>query len=294
MQNPPAAPVIERVEGANLRVTFINHATVLIQTHGLNILTDPVWSKRVSPTRHAGPARVRAPGLEMSDLPPIDVMLVSHNHYDHMDVISLRSLWNQHRPHILAPLANGRIIRGPHNIDVTELDWGDKQVLGNNISTTLVPAQHWSSRGLFDAYQALWGGFVLQTPAGNIYFAGDTGYANGDHFRQAQSLFGEFRLALLPIGAYEPRWFMAYQHMNPMEAVRAHVDLNAHHSLGIHFGTFQLTDEGHDEPVKDLAVARAELGISADVFRTLENGQAWDVPWCNTSLSHSLPHRTLQ
>jgi len=289
VENPTPSPIVKRVHGAGLRVTFVNHATVLIQTHGFNILTDPVWSKRVSPSKYAGPTRVRNPGIDFDALPRIDVVLVSHNHYDHYDVRTLSRLWREHQPLFLMPLRNAQFLQHKHpEATVIELDWQGTQIIDVNtianedhkesITAELIPTLHWSSRSGFDANRSLWGGYVLHTPSGKLYFGGDSGFGNGEPFLEAQQRFDCFRFALLPIGAYEPRWFMREQHMNPDEAVRAHKALSTTYSMGIHFGTWQLTDEGIDEPEHALAVARVDHGVDPCHFRTLLHGEAWDVP----------------
>jgi len=278
LQNPKPSPVVDRVKGGNLRVTFINHASVLIQCDSLNIITDPVFSKRVSPVRFAGPKRARAAGLSVDELPPIDAILISHTHYDHLDVRSISRLCERDNPDVIAPLKNGDIINAASHKPAIELSWWDSHSLDESTVTTLVPARHWTSRKPGDENQCLWGGFVVRFSSGAMYFAGDTGYGDGAHFRLAKEHLGPFRCALLPIGAYEPRWFMKPQHMNPYEAVKAFHDLDSKYALGIHHGTFQLTDEAHDAPVAELEKALQEHDVSAKRFITLPNGAAWDVP----------------
>ena len=267
------------VNGGDLSVTFIGHATALIQTCGLNILTDPFFSLRTSPVQWAGPRRVHAPGVALKDLPPIDLALVSHNHYDHMDLPTLRKLHDGHQPRIITPLGNGAIIRkARRKFDITEADWGEAVSVSDDVSIVPTEALHWSKRTFWDRNMALWSAFVITTPHGVIYFAGDTGYGDGSHFRAVRETFGRPRLALIPIGAYEPRWFMKPQHINPAEAVQAHEELGAHHSLAIHHGTVQLTDEAIDQPVKDLGMALADREAEPAPFRALTPGERWDIP----------------
>jgi L-ascorbate metabolism protein UlaG (beta-lactamase superfamily) len=272
--NPAPELPPERVGGGELRAGFVGHATVLLQTRDLNILTDPVWSQRVSPVSFIGPSRVREAGIPFDALPPIDVVTVSHNHYDHMDLPTLARLVAAHDPVILTPLNNGRIIRSAApQARIVEMDWNDVVKVSHDVTVRAVPAQHWSSRSGFDRNKALWSGFVVESPDGPVYIAGDTGL--GPHFEPEQRRYGGFRLALLPIGAYEPRWFMRYQHMNPDDATQAHDLLQTDHSLGVHFGTFQLTDEGLDAPVRALHTAREVRSISHERFRAYEPGEAW-------------------
>lgn len=278
LPNPPPSAVVERVHDKQLKLTFINHATVLIQSGGMNILTDPVFSRYASPVSFAGPRRHRAPGLTIDQLPPIDVILLSHTHYDHLDSRSLKRLHRRDSPRVIAPLKVGHIVSRCGGGQTTELNWWESATLSDSISATLVPARHWTSRRPGDQNMALWGGFVIALPGGSLYFAGDTGYGSGDHFRLARERLGPFRCALIPIGAYEPRWFMQPQHMNPEEAVMAFADLRTAYALAIHHGTFQLTDEAHDAPVEALSAALACHSIAPDRFRALDNGQAWRVP----------------
>ena len=273
LENSPQPPPPVRVDADDLHITFIGQSTVLIQVAGLNILTDPFFSTRASPVQWAGPKRVRPPGLALDRLPPIDVVLVSHNHYDHMDLASLRRLFDGHAPRFLAPLGNAAILKRTRRpLDVVEGDWGDRVALGGGVAATFAPAQHWSKRGFHDRDMALWCAFVIETPAGVVYFAGDTGYGTGAHFRDVRRDFGAVRLALLPIGAYEPRWFMHPQHMNPEEAVKAHIDMQAELSIGVHHATVQLTDEAIDEPASALARALGQHGVEPQRFRVLEPG----------------------
>ncbi len=278
LPNPPADSVIDRVPGTGLRITYINHATTLIQGGGLNLLTDPVFSRRVSPVSFAGPKRHREPGLSLSQLPPIDVVLLSHTHYDHMDARSLKQLQQRDDPVVLAPLNTASLIKKLCGSEAEQLSWWDEHILDNEIRITLVPARHWTSRSPGDQNKALWGGFVLSMPGGAVYFAGDTGYGRGDHFEQIRQYCEPLRCALLPIGAYEPRWFMKPQHMNPEEAVQSFVDLQAAYAVAIHHGTFQLTDEAHDAPATALLESLEAHGIEQAQFRALGNGQAWDIP----------------
>jgi L-ascorbate metabolism protein UlaG (beta-lactamase superfamily) len=260
-----------------LRISYVGHASLLIQTNELNILLDPVWAERASPVGFAGPKRVNDPGIPFEALPPIDTVLVSHNHYDHLDLATLSRLAATHRPRIITPLGNDAIMRAHDRAIAAEAyDWGDQIELGRGVAVRLLPARHWSARGMFDRNKALWAAFVLATPEGRIYHVADSGYGDGRHFRRARAQHGPFRLAILPIGAYEPRWFMRDQHMNPEEAVRAFLDSGADLALAHHYGTFQLTDEGIDAPLQDLAAALAAAGIAPDRFRTLRPGQAWD------------------
>jgi L-ascorbate metabolism protein UlaG (beta-lactamase superfamily) len=251
-------------------LTFINHVTFLIQFAGLNVLTDPVYSERASPFRDVGPQRVREPGLAFADLPPIHLILVSHNHYDHLDIETLLRLEAVHAPHFITGLGNRAFLEGFGLRRVHELDWWQgMQAAGAALIMT--PAQHWSTRGPGNRNRTLWGGFIVQAAGRQVYFAGDTGYWK--HFGEIRARFGRMDLALLPIGAYEPRWFMQNQHMNPDDAVRAHIDLEAHISVATHFGCFHLTDEGIDEPGADLATARDQHQVSAEAFQLLETGE---------------------
>lgn len=265
-----------RVMGDALRLTFINHATVLVQTGGFNILTDPVWSDRTSPVQFAGPKRVHAPGVAFEDLPPIDYALVSHNHYDHLDAATLARLDKDHRPVFITPLGNASCF--PKTIDrdrIIELDWDEHwQAAGFHVETE--PVAHWSARTRSDTNHALWAGFTFTAGNRKIYFAGDTGFAEGLPFEAAMKKHRHFDAALIPIGAYAPRWFMADAHMDPDEAVAMHWLLGCPPSLGIHFGTFQLTDEAREEPEARLhALVAADSALSG--FRTLAPGAAWDV-----------------
>jgi len=263
--------VVERSEA--LRVTFINHSSFLVQVDNLNILTDPVYADRTSPFRWVGPNRVRAPGIALEALPPIDVVLISHNHYDHLDIEALKKLYQRQQgsePLILAGLGNGELFSQEGLTRFKDLDWGQSVELGA-VRFNFVESRHRSGRGISDQMKTLWGSFVMETSKGPIYFAGDTGY--GPHFSNAYEQFGEFYLSLLPIGAYEPRWFMKDIHLNPEEAVKAHIDLHSSNSISMHFGTFQLTHEGINQPVKDLAVALNKYEMSADIFRVLAFGE---------------------
>jgi L-ascorbate metabolism protein UlaG (beta-lactamase superfamily) len=266
----------ERVEGTACRVCYVGHASFLVQSGGLNILLDPVWSMRASPFRHVGPKRVNDPGIAFADLPPIDIVLVSHAHYDHLDVATLSRLAAAHRPRVITPLGNDAIMRAHDKAIAAEAyDWHDRVAIGRDAAVTLVPTRHWSARSLSDRNMALWASFVIETAASRIYFVGDSSYGEGVHFRDVRERYGPIGLALLPIGAYEPRWFMADQHMNPAEAAQAFRDCGAAFALGHHYGTFQLTDEGIDAPVVALAHALEEAKIPAERFRALQPGQVW-------------------
>jgi L-ascorbate metabolism protein UlaG (beta-lactamase superfamily) len=256
-------------------VTFIGHATFLVQVAALNLLIDPVYAERASPVAFAGPRRVRAPGVRFDDLPTIAVVLLSHNHYDHCDLGTLRALERRFHPRVVTPIGNGRLLRSAGIGHVDELDWWQSASTAP-LRITLTQAQHFSSRNMFDRNRALWGGFLVEAGGRRILFAGDSGY--GPHFLEIARRLGPIDLALLPIGAYEPRWFMKDIHMNPAEAVQAHLDLAARQSIAMHFGTFQLTPEGIDDPVHDLAQALRERGVPADRFPTMAVGGSVYVP----------------
>ena len=235
-----------------------------MQLPGLTILTDPVFSDRCSPVQWAGPRRARPPGLALTQLPQVDVVLVSHNHYDHMDLPSLRQLAGRGTPAVIGTRGNDRILRDARFGQVTTLD-GWESTMSGTVRITATPARHFSRRGLRDGNRSLWAGFNLASDDGQVLFAGDSGA--GSHWADIGERLGPPDLALLPIGAYEPRWLMAPVHMNPAEAVQAHHDLRSRRSVGMHFGTFQLTDEPIDEPERALA----ETGV-AD-FTTLGFGE---------------------
>lgn len=276
--SPYADTPPQRVNGAAARFSFVGHASWLIQVGGLNILADPVWSQRASPFKALGPKRVNDPGIAFEALPPIDVVLVSHGHYDHLDVATLSRLTAKFSPRVITPLGNDLTMRAfDRNIRAEPFDWGDRVDLGNGVAANLVATRHWSARGLFDRNKALWASFVLETPAGKIYVVGDSGYGSGAHFRRVRDAHGPLRMALLPIGAYEPRWFMSDQHMNPDDAVKALADCGATQALAHHHGTFQLTDEPIDEPAQGLATALDAAGVPSDKFVALKPGQVFEI-----------------
>jgi L-ascorbate metabolism protein UlaG (beta-lactamase superfamily) len=250
-------------------ITFIGHATFFIQTPCGNVLTDPMFSDRASPFSRIGPRRVRQPGVALSDFPGVDLVLLSHNHYDHCDLPSLRAIRRRYDPHVVTPLGTGRLLRKAGYRRYEELDWWQQSAL-SSLPVTATPAQHFSARTPWDRNRALWCGFVLMVGDRRIFFAGDSGYA--PHFSDVPRRCGPIDMALLPIGAYEPRWFMREVHMNPEEAVQAHTDLQAGTSLGMHFGTFRLTAEGIDDPLTALETSRNRRGIPPDRFFTIDFG----------------------
>lgn len=283
----PVTPTVppRSVARDDMLVTWIGHATVLVQVAGLNILTDPIWSERASPFSFAGPKRARAPGVRLEDLPKIDLVLVSHNHYDHMDVETLKRLWQRDKPTILTSLGNDRILRDA-GIGASAHDWGGSEAVFStcekgapctNWSVEVLRNHHWSSRWGTDRNRALWSAFAVRTDAGAIFFAGDTGWGDGSWVDEAAAR-GPYRLALLPIGAYEPRDMMKSNHINPEEAVAVFERLKPAAALGIHWGTFQLTFEGIDDPPQRLAALRRARGIPAERFRATDVGQSFRVP----------------
>jgi L-ascorbate metabolism protein UlaG (beta-lactamase superfamily) len=272
----PAPTPPRRVGRGEMRVTFVNHATVLVQMDGVNVLTDPIWSERCSPVQWAGPRRVHPPGLRFDQLPPIDVVVISHNHYDHLDLPTLRRLAAEHRPRVIVPLGNRSVLDRAKVRGVEELDWWQSAEVREEVRVAAVPAQHFSGRGLRDRDRALWAGFVVTGPAGSMYFAGDTGF--GPHFEEIRKRYGTPRLALLPIGAYRPEWFMSRVHMSPDEALRAHEVLGAEASVGIHFGTFRLADDGQDEAPERIATLLREGKKPPPQFWVLGVGESREVP----------------
>jgi len=291
---PQVAPALDFLH-ANARAgaaamqpsaTWIGHASVLVQLGGLNLLTDPIFSERASPLGFVGPRRQQPPGLAPDQLPPIDLVLVSHNHYDHLDEASVRTLAGQPAgsPLFVVPLGLADWFQRRGLTRVVELDWWQSQRLGE-VEVQLVPAQHWSARGLTDRLKTLWGGFAVFAPDCHLFYAGDTGYSRDfvemrERFaaRQHAAAGGGFDLALLPLGAYEPRWFMQTQHINVDEALKIHRDLGAKRSLGVHWGTFELSDEALDEPPRALARQRGAHGLDEQDFFVLAIGETRRLP----------------
>ncbi|WKD50142.1 MBL fold metallo-hydrolase [Microbulbifer spongiae] len=265
---------LERVLGSDARITFINHATFLIQVGGFNILTDPVFSERTSPVSFIGPKRVHSPGIAIDSLPRVDVILISHDHYDHLDLNTISKLIERDNPNLYMGLGVGRRLSVSEKI--SELDWWENIQVADNFQLWFLDVQHFSGRSLTDRNSTLWGGFLLEVGGKKIYFGGDSGYA--DHYLRTYERFGPVDVALLPIGAYAPRNLFKPVHLDPFEAVQAHIDLKANLSIGMHYGTFQLSAEAHNEPVELLEQAKREAGLPPDTFITLEVGQPFQLP----------------
>ena len=260
-------------------LTWIGHASTLIQAGGASILTDPMFSERASPLGFVGPKRHVAPGLAIAELPHIDAVVISHNHYDHLDEASVKALAAQagEPPLFVVPLGLKAWLAGVGIANAVELDWWQSARIGA-VEIVLTPVQHWSGRSLTDRMETLWGGYAIFAPDFEVFFAGDTAYSKDfadihAHFAARHGAGRGFDLALIPVGAYEPRWFMSGQHVDPTEAVRIHQDLGAERSVGIHWGTFQLTDEALDEPPQALARAARQAGLGDDVFTVMAIGE---------------------
>jgi L-ascorbate metabolism protein UlaG (beta-lactamase superfamily) len=275
-ENATSSQPVKRVEGQALSVTMVNHATLLLQTEGLNILTDPMWSYRASPFSFMGPHRYRDPGVRFEDLPPIDAVIISHNHYDHMDIPTLMRLKKQWNPKIFVPLGNKEylVARGIENVE--EVDWWEGREVKAGVRISSVPAQHFSARSISDRNKTLWGGFIVEAPGGRIYFAGDTGY--GPFIEEIVKRHDAVRLALVPIGAFNPRFFMGPVHVDPEEALRLAEDVKAMTVVPMHYGTFHLADDQQDEPLERLDEAMAARGNTGPKVIILENGASTMIP----------------
>lgn len=269
--NKPYPLPPERVTQGAL-FTFVNHATFLIQVDGLNLLTDPIWSERASPFSFIGPKRARLPGVAFNDLPPIDAVIISHNHYDHLDISTLKRLQARDNPLLVAGLNHQKVFK-KHGLErYVELDWWQEHPLSGKVQLAAVPAQHFSGRTLSDRDQSLWMGVVIKSTSGHFFFAGDTGL--GPHFEQIKERYAPIDVALIPIGAFIPQWFMGYVHLSPKDAVEAANILQAKKSIGMHFGTFKLADDGQDEPLEHLKEALAQCKKPPD-FGVLDFGESY-------------------
>ena len=269
---PDAVPLSlpATLEPGGVAAIFVGHSTFLLQfPGGLNVLTDPVWSERASPVTFAGPKRARPPAVPFDALPPVGVILVSHGHYDHLDVATLRRLDERFSPLFVTGLGNRAFLQQRGLRRVEELDWWQSLTVpggGGGLEITFTPAQHWSARSFAKRNRTLWGGFWLRAAASGqtVFFAADSGL--GRHFQLIRERLGVPDVAFVPIGAYEPRWFMREQHMNPDDAVQAYLALGSPRSVAMHFGTFRLTDEGIDQPARDLAASLAARGVPPERF----------------------------
>jgi N-acyl-phosphatidylethanolamine-hydrolysing phospholipase D len=259
----------ENAKHSDATVTWVGHSTLLVQMDHLSFLTDPIWSDSPSPVSFAGPRRFVAPGVAIDDLPPIDFVLVSHNHYDHLDLPTLRIL-AERRPEtrFFVPLGNAALLRSEGIENVAELDWGEV-VAFEGVALHCLPAQHWSKRGLGDDRETLWASWAVTGQQRKFYFSGDTGYFEG--FEQIGKALGPFDLAAVAIGAYEPQAMMKSSHMDPEEAIRAVVDLDAREAIAIHFGTFDLSDEPLDEPPRRFLAAAGKAARAGEI----DAGAAW-------------------
>lgn len=259
--------------GEWMRIVFIGHATALIQRAWRNILTDPVWSDRASPFSFLGPKRYKAPGVNFEDLPRIDAVLLSHNHYDHMDIPTLKKLSGKYPDMMIyTGLWNKKYLNDRGILNVVDMDWWSERQHDTSCKVTFLPAQHFSARGITDRNKTLWWGFRLEIDKQSLYFAWDTGY--GTFIEEIKKRYPEgFDIGLLPIGAYKPRWFMAPVHTNPAEAMQMQIDLGVRKALAIHFGTFPLADDAQDEPVQDLIEAKKQH--TNQIFEIWENGSIW-------------------
>lgn len=274
--DPPGPKPEARIMGDSVRVTFINHATVLLQFDGLNVITDPVYYDRVGPVQFAGIKRNRPPGIRFDDLPKIDILLLSHNHWDHLDIGTVQKLCQRDQPKVFCTLGVKQFLEDKGCRNVTEMDWRQSIVVNDSTTIHCVPAQHFSGRGLLDRQGTLWAGYVIDSKvAGKLYFAGDSGY--GPFFKKIGEQFGALRLALIPIGAFKPKWFMAPVHCSPDQAVQIHQDVRSQQSVAIHFGTFPLADDGEREPVVVLDSALRAQQINPSQFRALRNGEHIDL-----------------
>lgn len=266
-------PELLRSNHKKTTLTWIGHATVLLQLNGKNILTDPHFSPRASPVQWAGPPRVIPPGLTLADLPVIDIVLISHDHYDSLDkqsVLKLHQREGGEKTTFFVPLGLKNWFQELGIDRVVELDWWDRQT-EQDLTVIAVPVQHWSKRSLFSRNKTLWAGWVVQNDNFNFLLVGDSGYT--PHFQAIGDKLGPFDLAAIPIGAYEPRWFMRPHHITPEEAVQVHLDVHSKKSVAIHWGTFILTDEPLDEPPERLEKARRQAGIPEDEFLVLKHGE---------------------
>lgn len=268
---PPKDKPPARVDG--VRLVHLGHASFLYQLAGLNIVIDPVYAERASPFSFIGPRRVNEPGVAFDDLPKIDAVLITHNHYDHLDLETLARLHERDRPRMIMPLGNDTIVKSRIPDGRAEaFDWADRVALSDAVSVTLVPSYHWSARGAFDRRMALWCSFIIEAAGRKIFHIGDTGYHDGSLYERLGTEHGPFDLAVLPIGAYEPRWFMWDNHMNPEEAVKVMLSLRAARAVGHHWGTFQLTDEGVGRPPEALNAALAQAGLPQERFAAMRPG----------------------
>lgn len=279
----PGEPPVSRAQEGSLYITPIGHGTFLIQIDGVNILTDPIWSERCSPLSWVGPKRKHEPGIRFEDLPPVDAVVVSHNHYDHLDLPTLRRLANKGMPRAIVPLGNIDDMQSSGIPTVDELDWWQSVRLSSNVTITLVPAQHYSARTLWDKNQSLWGGFVISGPSGNVFYSGDTGY--GPHFQEIARRFSPIRVALLPIAPFRPsqagdptQGYRRIIHMGPADAVQAHLDLGTPVSIAAHFQVFQLGFDGFNDAVDELVASLKEHHLKPDVFIAPVFGQTIHMP----------------
>ncbi len=273
---PTEPPPPARVDDGSARITYIGHATLLIQIAGLNILTDPVWAQRASPFAFAGPKRVTQPSIALAALPPIDVVLISHDHYDHLDTQALKEIDQLHRPRVIVPLGNAALVQSVMpGSQVTEHDWGASVIVGkgNNARIHIEPMLHGSGRTPFNQMSTLWAAYVIESTKFKIYHVGDAGYGDGSIYRAAAQKHQGFDLAILPIGAYEPTSFMAYSHMRPSDALKAMQDSRAKRAMAHHFETFQLGFESFEAPRAELELALKQSNMKPEAFAIPKPGQ---------------------